>query len=153
MISYTLRCGHDHHFEAWFKDSKAYDRQRKGRKVICPVCGDARIEKAPMAPRLSSSARGRELTEPSAPSAAASADPELAAKMREAGRVLAEIREHVEKNSDYVGDKFAEEARRIHYGETESRNIYGEASDEDAARLKDEGVEFQRIPWLRRHDA
>ena len=153
MISYKLRCSNDHEFEAWFKDSKTYDRQRKARKVNCPLCEDTRVVKAPMAPRLSGAARGREVAVRPEQSAASSPDPELAAKMKEAGRLLGEMREHVEKNCDYVGERFAEEARRIHYGETETRNIYGEATDEDAVRLKDEGVEFQRIPWLRRRDA
>ncbi len=152
MISYNLRCSHDHEFEMWFKDSKTYDRQRKARKVSCPICGDSKVEKAPMAPRLARGAIARAEADTSN-AAAASADPALAEKMREAQRVLGELRDHVEKNCDYVGDDFAEEARRIHYGETEERNIYGETSDQEAAKLEDEGVAFHRIPWTPRHDA
>jgi hypothetical protein len=153
VICYSLRCSSDHEFEAWFKDSKTYDRQRKGRKVACPLCGDTKIVKAPMAPSLSRGGKGEAAAASAQTAAAASDDPALAEKLRVAGKVLAELRDHVEKNSDYVGDQFAEEARRIHYGETEERNIYGETSDAEAEALKDEGVAFHRIPWVPRHDA
>lgn len=152
MICYNLRCSRNHEFEAWFKDSKTYVRQQKGRKVSCPVCGDTQVEKAPMAPRLS---RGKPapVGADANQAAAASADPSMAEKLREVQRVLSELRDDVERNSDYVGDDFAEEARRIHYGETKERRIYGEASDQEAAELEDEGVAFHRIPWTPRHDA
>ena len=105
-----------------------------------------------MAPRLS---RGKPapVGADANQAAAASADPSMAEKLREVQRVLSELRDDVERNSDYVGDDFAEEARRIHYGETKERRIYGEASDQEAAELEDEGVAFHRIPWTPRHDA
>ena len=137
MISFNLRCGQDHVFEAWFKDSKTFDRQAKQGKVVCPVCGDAKVEKAPMAPNIATSKSRKPV-----PSEAA-----VAAEMKKA---LADLRDAVEKNCDYVGDQFAEEARKIHYEETEHRNIYGEASDSDAEALKEEGIEVNRIPWLPR---
>ncbi|MCG8543322.1 MAG: DUF1178 family protein [Alphaproteobacteria bacterium] len=137
MISFNLRCANDHVFEAWFKDGKTFDRQAKQGKVACPVCGDAKIEKAPMAPNIATSKSKKAV-----PSEAA-----VAAEMKKA---LADLRDAVETNCDYVGDQFAEEARKIHYEETDKRNIYGEASETEAEALKEEGVEFNRIPWLPR---
>jgi hypothetical protein len=138
MISFNLRCAEDHVFEGWFKDSGTFERQAKQGKVACPICGGTKIEKAPMAPNIakgSSRGAGKE---------------NIAAEMRE---VLGKLRTEVEKNCDYVGDRFAEEARKIHYEENEPRNIYGEASEEDARTLEDEGVGFKRIPWLSRTDS
>jgi hypothetical protein len=164
MIVFNLRCGGDHVFEAWFKDGATYDQQSAAGEVVCPACGDTKIEKAPMAPRLGKGVgKGRRADSeaPTSEGASESASEssgttestekaELAGKLRKA---MGELREHVEKNCDYVGPSFAEEARKIHYGETEKRNIYGEASSEEAKSLKDEGVEFGRIPWLPREDA
>ncbi|HUT48592.1 MAG TPA: DUF1178 family protein [Alphaproteobacteria bacterium] len=161
MIVFNLRCGGDHVFEAWFKDSATYDQQSAAGEVVCPACGDTKIAKAPMAPRLGKgvgkgkSAGGGEAEQTSGPTAndgkAETGDKAaLAVRLRQA---IGEIRTHVESNCDYVGPSFAEEARKIHYGETEKRNIYGEASSDEAKSLKDEGVEFGRIPWLPREDA
>lgn len=146
MILYNLCCSADHVFEAWFKDSAAYDEQAAAGEVLCPVCGDASVAKAPMAPRI---ARGGDRGGDPAPSPRTYTNTK-AAEMR---RMLTELRRHVEENSDYVGDKFAEEARKIHYGETEERNIYGEATDDQAEELTEEGVKIGRIPWLPRTDS
>jgi len=166
MIVFNLRCGGDHVFEAWFKDGATYDLQSAAGEVVCPACGDTHVAKAPMAPRLGKGlgkgANGGDAGTggehqgdgdgPAAKDAIAKGGEkaELASRLREA---VGELREHVEKNCDYVGPAFAEEARKIHYGETEKRNIYGEASSEEEKSLKDEGVEFGRIPWLPREDA
>ena len=138
MIKYTLKCGSEHRFEAWFQNSDTYDRQALAGEIACPHCGRTDIVKAPMAPRIG---KGK---------AADLAMARQLAQAAEAHRKLQEIRESVERNCHYVGDRFAEEARRIHYGETEKQDIYGETSDDEAAALKDEGVEFARIPWLPR---
>jgi hypothetical protein len=135
MILFTLRCAGEHEFEGWFRNNAAYDAQSAAGEIACPVCGDSKITKAPMAPQIS---RSRGDAQPT---------PE---QMRKA---LTELRRQVEANSDYVGDRFAEEARRIHYGETDKRSIYGEASADDAKSLHDEGIEFARIPWVSRTDA
>ena len=161
MIVFNLRCGSDHVFEAWFKDGASFDSQSVAGEVVCPACGDTNIAKAPMAPRLGKgvgkgrSASGGEADQTSGPPAddgkTESGDKvELAGRLREA---MGELRAHVESSCDYVGPSFAEEARKIHYGETEKRNIYGEASSDEAESLKDEGVDFGRIPWLPREDA
>lgn len=139
MIKYELKCRKDHVFEAWFYDSATYDKQAAGGKVLCPVCGSRKVAKAPMAPRIGRSKADRVADE--------------AKRAAAARKLLAELRDHVEKNADYVGDKFAEEARRIHYGETDPRSIYGEASPEEARELAEEGVDVAVIPWLPRGDA
>jgi hypothetical protein len=129
MILYDLRCSQDHGFEGWFRESKAYDSQRRAGRVVCPMCGDKKVRKAPMAPRLAKARKG--------PSEA------------EMMSTLRQMRRQVETNCDYVGERFAEEARKIHYGETEKkRGIYGEASESDSKDLADEGIEVNRIPWV-----
>lgn len=139
MIKYELKCDSGHVFEAWFQDSSTYDRQRGRKQVHCPVCNTHKVSKAPMAPRL---ARSRE---------AQAADE---AKQAQAARqALLQLREHVERNADYVGKEFPDEARKIHYGDAEQRNIYGEASPEEAKELADEGIEVATIPWIPRGDA
>ncbi|HEX7006980.1 MAG TPA: DUF1178 family protein [Alphaproteobacteria bacterium] len=139
MISFNLSCKRGHVFQAWFKDSKTYDRQRARREVACPECGNTTIEKAPMAPRLLKS-RG---------------DKAERAAARKAALInqLRELRRHVEATCDNVGDKFAEEARKIHYGETDPRGIYGDATPEEARELAEEGIPFGAIPWIDRHDS
>lgn len=139
MIKYELKCRKDHVFEAWFYDSATYDKQAAGGKVVCPICNSRKVTKAPMAPRIARSKGER----------AADEAKQVAAAMK----ALVELRDHVEKNADYVGDQFAEEARKIHYGETDKRNIYGEASNEEAKELAEEGIDVAVIPWLPRGDA
>jgi hypothetical protein len=151
MILYQLRCGKDHEFEAWFKDGQTCDRQLVRKTVECPACGNRKITKALMAPRIGSPEKKQQANVPAKPT------PEtqhpmsvMASAMR---RHLQEVRAKVEENCDYVGDKFSEEARKIHYGETDPRGIYGEATDQQHQELVEEGVEVARIPWLPRSDA
>ena len=134
MILFNLRCADGHDFEAWFKDGEAWERRSAGA-VTCPVCGGTDVTKAPMAPRI-----GRHRGEPEA---ASPVPAELAGQLRR-------LRRTIEDNCDYVGERFAEEARKIHYGETRPRDIYGEASKAEAEALLEEGVVFQRIPMLPR---
>ncbi len=172
MILFVLKCTTDHRFEAWFRNGDAYETQAAARAIACPVCGDTHITKAPMAPRIAKGGRSRDdgprdgdaqEAAPAAPSGGAPAPaappapavPSLPPEVRErfaaeVMRQLTEIRRTVERNCDYVGDRFAEEARRIHYGETDPRGIYGEASAKEAEELEEEGVTFGRIPWLPR---
>jgi hypothetical protein len=161
MILYNLRCEKDHLFETWFRDSAAYDAQAAAGDIQCPVCGSAKVEKAIMAPRVAKSAgRIRSVSVDTTEKTPATAEMgvtgttakavrevEQSAKLR---RTLLELRRQVEENFDYVGPKFAEEARKIHYGETEERAIYGETSDAEAEALEEEGVGVRRIPWLPR---
>jgi len=153
MIRYTLRCDHEHTFESWFQDSAAYDSQVKRKLVSCPVCQSVRIEKAIMAPRIASR-KGRERAEPApAPAPAVEAPTEGATPLmmtqeRELRAKLKELRDHIVKNADNVGEKFPNEARKMHYGEIEHRPIYGEASPEEAKSLIEEGVEVSPLPVL-----
>lgn len=145
MIKYALICEQRHEFESWFASSAAYDKQAKRGLVACPACGSDRVEKAIMAPRLSGARKGSKRgTEVAAAAPVAMLSPqeqELRSKLRE-------LREHITKNADYVGQKFPEEARKMHYGETEHRSIYGEASLEAAKELHEEGIELHALPVL-----
>lgn len=150
MIVYDLKCKKEHVFEAWFRDSGAYDDQARAGKVVCPVCGSRKVEKVPMAPRISKGAVSKADTAKHQEGA----QPVPAnAKAVKAMRALRELQTKIEKEFDYVGPRFAEEARRIHYGETDSRNIYGETSNDEAEALQEEGVSFGRIPWPARQDS
>jgi len=151
MIRYALRCERDHTFESWFQTSSAFDQQVKRKLVTCPVCGSAKIEKAIMAPQIVSK-KGRKSTPP-APAQAVEAPrpdptPLMMAQERELRAKLKELRDHIVKNADNVGEKFPNEARKMHYGEIEHRPIYGEASPEEAKSLIDEGVEVSPLPVL-----
>jgi hypothetical protein len=133
MILYTLRCSSDHEFEAWFRDGATYEAQAAAGEIACPECGDLEIEKAPMAPRV---ARSRPEPSPA-----------------DVRRLLQQVRKHVETNCDYVGDKFADEARKIHKGDADKRGIYGEATDAEHRELTEEGIEVHRVPWVPPNDA
>ncbi len=159
MILYRLRCSKGHEFESWFKDSKTYERQEKKSLVGCAVCGDGKVVRAPMAPRLSKGSKKVEVEKPAAgtPATPPAPSPEqqqmaaLAKHMpKELREALLKVRAEVEKNCEHVGTKFAEEARKIHYGESDKRGIYGETSEEEAEALAEEGIEFGRLPWIPR---
>ena len=154
MIRYSLRCEKDHSFESWFQSSAAYDAQVRRKLVACPVCGSAKVEKAIMAPRIVSK-KGHEIAAPAQEPAASAAEtaapastPLLMAQERELRAKLKELRDHIVKNADNVGERFPNEARKMHYGDIEHRPIYGEASPEEARSLIDEGVEVSPLPVL-----
>ena len=172
MILFDLKCDSGHVFEAWFRDNVNFDAQAKAGEIICPLCGDAEISKAPMAPRLAGTgtpahdAVDREGSEdglpptesctmdyPGSKSMASTSDEKISELIREITGKLRNLRGHIETECDYVGDRFTEEARKIHYCETEERKIYGEATDVQAEELTEEGIEFFRIPWVRHHDS
>lgn len=164
MILYELVCENDHSFEAWFRDSGSYDDQVRQGEVSCPLCGTVHVRKALMAPRLARRKGQDDRPRPPAEDAGAEdrtpavnvgggaaktvagRDVDVAMKIREA---LHDLRRQVESQCDYVGDRFAEEARKIHSGDTEARPIYGETTQEEAQDLKDEGVDFVSVPWLK----
>jgi hypothetical protein len=155
MIKYTLICDKKHEFESWFADSAAFDKQAKRKLVACPVCDSVKVEKAIMAPRVAAK-KGRVPIEmpapaPEAPAAAAQASAPVAMISpieQEFRAKLKELREQLVKNSDNVGEKFPEEARKMHYGETEHRSIYGVASPDEAKDLLEEGIECHPLPVL-----
>jgi hypothetical protein len=169
MIRYALACDQGHGFESWFANSAAYDKQAKRSLVTCPVCGSAKVEKTIMAPNLTSGAAATDAAGPQPPGPAPAPNPPpmpplspapippippknpvamMSPPERELRQKLKELRDHITKNANYVGPRFPEEARKIHYGETEHRSIYGEASPEEAKELHDEGIEFLPLPIL-----
>jgi len=155
MIRYALVCAKGHTFESWFQNSAAYDKQAEHGLVECPVCGDSKVEKALMAPTLSGTKKRARPSAPPMPEAPVAAPDEAKAPVammspqeQEFRQKLKELREHVTKNADYVGQKFPEEARKMHYGEIDHRSIYGEASPQEAKDLHDEGIEFHPLPVL-----
>jgi hypothetical protein len=159
VIRYALACERRHAFESWFADSAAYDRQVARGLVTCPVCGSPKVEKAIMAPALGRGSKKRsvdatQVAGPQADAAPAETGPEatpvamISQHERELRAKLKELRDHLVKNADYVGPKFPEEARRMHYGEIDHRSIYGEASPDDAKSLHEEGIEFHPLPRL-----
>lgn len=141
MIVFSLQCSREHRFEGWFKDAKAFESQRRARKVACPTCGDARVAKVPAAANLATGA------------ARERAEGEAARRAKALRAALVEVHRHVAATCEDVGPRFAEEARKIHYGETEARNIHGEATRDEAIELADEGVPFGCIPKLPESDA
>jgi len=156
MIHYDLRCKQDHGFDGWFKDSAAFEKQAKLGLVECPQCGDTKVQRALMSPAVAK----RDAVPvkvpvpipaaqvPSSPPAAV-ASGSLPDHMR---AMLQRMRAEVEKHCDYVGPQFAEEARKIHRGESDRRGIYGETSPEQAEALSEEGIEIAQIPWVPRAD-
>jgi hypothetical protein len=155
MIRYELVCESRHTFESWFQNSRAFDAQSARGLVSCPLCGSQKVEKAIMAPRL---ARTDKREEPAAaPTPVATTESKadektpvaiMSPQEREFRQKLKELRDHVTSNADYVGQKFPEEARKMHYGEVEHRSIYGEASPQEAKELSEEGIEFHPLPVL-----
>jgi hypothetical protein len=135
MIRYALVCEHEHGFEAWFGSSSDYDDQAGRSLVECPVCGSAAVSKQIMAPAVAGTKK----------SAAA---PDLAKMQTMMMQAAREVRAHVEQNFDYVGDAFAREARDIHEGRSEKREIYGEASPAEVRKLAEDGVPCAPLPPL-----
>ena len=156
MIRYALRCDGDHTFESWFQSSSAYEAQVKRKLVTCPICNSTKVDKAIMAPRIvGKKGRGRATPPPepaattAAPDAAQSGSTSLMlAQERELRTKLKELRDHIVKNADNVGERFANEARAMHYGDKEHRPIYGEASPDEAKALIDEGIDVSPLPVL-----
>ena len=155
MIRYNLRCERGHAFESWFQSSSAYETQEKRKLVNCPSCGSAKVERAIMAPQIVSK-KGRSDPAPAPVRAvprstevtAPASTPLMMAQERELRAKLKELRDHIVKNADNVGERFPNEARKMHYGDIEHRPIYGEASPEEARSLIDEGVEVSPLPVL-----
>lgn len=155
MIRYALSCENDHRFEAWFSGSSAFDEQRSAGQVLCPSCGSAKVEKALMTPSVSTARKKAVPADKAAPGEGSKSDPDASVPVAsdkavptEFLKMMRTIRDTVKENADYVGPGFAEEARKIHYGESEERGIYGEASSEDVEGLKEEGIDVMPLPVL-----
>jgi hypothetical protein len=151
MIHYSLVCESEHAFEGWFRSSEDFERQTKMALVACPVCGSTTVHRGLMAPSVLSG-RDRDATRNSPPPVATEApkqpmmlpDPAQLAMLE----ALRELRAKITEGADYVGERFADEARRMHYGETDKRGIYGEASVDEAKALAEEGIPVSPLPTL-----
>ena len=157
MIHYQLQCRQAHGFDGWFKDSASFEKQAKRGLIECPECGGTEIDRALMAPALAK----RDVTPIAVEAPAAPAQPPaVAAPAKVAGgrlpaqmlAALQRMRAEVEKNCDYVGPDFADQARAMHRGEIEPKGIYGESTEEQAESLAEEGVAVAKIPWVPRAD-
>lgn len=146
MIKFDLKCSNSHIFEAWFQNSAVYDHQVTANEIICAVCGSTEIKKAPMAPSVPKKGNRQSTGK----IAMAENETEQVAKVMTA---IKEIRSQVEANCDDVGTAFAEEARKIYYGETEQRGIYGQATVDESRELIEEGVPVTPLPWATGNDA
>lgn len=136
MISYSLKCDQDHSFDSWFASAAAFDKLAAADMVTCTICGSTNVKKAIMAPRVNTH------------SAEKSPAPNLAPDATQ--QALAQLRKHVEENSDYVGTSFATEARKMHLGEAPERAIYGEAKPDEAKALINEGIQITPLPFMTR---
>jgi hypothetical protein len=158
MIRYTLICDNAHDFESWFSTSASFEEQAARGFVACPVCGSVKVERAIMAPNVARTDRERRMETPATPPAATGDTPAAAAAPAPVALIgekeiafremLSALHKHVTENAEHVGPRFAEEALKIHHGESDARPIYGEATQEDARTLHEEGVEFMPLPRL-----
>ena len=162
MIKYQLICDKSHEFEGWFGDSAAFESQQESGFLTCPVCGSADVRRALMAPNLASpktrktdlaeqqpSAQPEPQPQPQAPQQASAAlPPAPARKMQELMSEMRALQTRIREECRDVGNDFAEEARKIHYGEVEPEGIYGQATAEEREALDEEGIEIMDMPWL-----
>jgi hypothetical protein len=160
MIHYRLRCAAAHEFEGWFQDSAGFDKLAASGLVECTQCGSTTVARALMAPAVRSSRKKAKPPVVEAPPETLPPAPVPAPPQHVAGPVPAQLmavlqrmRAEVERHCDYVGPKFAEEARRIHKGESDARGIYGEATPAEAEALADEGIEVAQLPWVKRAES
>jgi len=163
MIHYELRCSAEHDFDGWFRDSAGFDDLAAQDLVECPVCGSTKVARALMAPVVARRSRSLPQAAPRGdvqPEQPVPSAPPTPPAMTVGGEgmpdqvraMLQRMRAEVERNCDYVGPDFAVEARKIHRGESEARNIYGETTPDQAETMAEEGIEFARIPWVPRAD-
>jgi hypothetical protein len=134
MIRFSLACQNEHSFDGWFRNSDDFEKQKKRGLIACPDCSSTRVEKALMAPSVSTGRKREKMALA------------MNAEQKKALAQLKALSEKLRENADYVGDKFAEEARKIHFGETDPRGISGEATPEEAKGLAEDGVEFMPLP-------
>jgi hypothetical protein len=151
MILYRLRCKKGHEFEAWFASGAAFDKQEKRGQLSCPSCGTSKVSKALMAPSIAKRSRTKaaaKRTEEKVADAPAKPETQRVAAHSELASAMRKLRAEIEAKSEYVGPRFSEEARKIHYEEVPARGIHGEATAEEAKALKEEGIEFYPLPIL-----
>ena len=163
MIHYQLHCGQDHDFDGWFANSSGFEEQQARGLIACPHCGNSDVRRALMAPAIGKKGNATASAEPDGETSEAALpavvppampvvmpDPVLSDQMIE---MIHKVRAEVEQNCDYVGSEFAEEARKIHYGEADARGIYGETTLDEAQELAEEGIEIMPLPFAARTDS
>ena len=143
MILFDLQCDKNHKFEGWFASSANYEEQLKNKMIVCPYCNSTKIQKSLMAPNIN--------TKSTSKNSKKSNKKKLAQNNLE--NQIKKFRKYIEKNTDNVGKNFAEEARKIYYGETKSRPIRGESTEKEAQELAEEGIPFSQLPWYSKEDA
>jgi hypothetical protein len=149
MIRYRLNCRKGHQFEGWFASSTAFDRQAKQGRVTCPACGTSKVTKALMAPSIAKGGKPKRRAKSEQPAnEAPKPDTQRVAAHKELAAAMRKLRAEVEAKSEYVGSRFSEEARKIHYEESPARGIHGEATADEAKSLSEEGIEFFPLPAL-----
>ena len=162
MIKYQLICDEDHEFEGWFANSATFESQQQSGFLTCPACGSARVRRALMAPNLASPKTRKSMPAPqptpqptprgtpdaSAPPGAAAIPEEAARRMHALMAEMRSLQARIKDECRDVGDEFAEEARKIHYGEVEPEGIYGHATPEEREELDEEGIDVMDMPWL-----
>jgi len=136
MIKYNLKCSNNHEFESWFSDSDEFDKLNKKKLLECIYCSSNKIEKSIMAPMIS----GRKVEEDSA----GFLDKKLSNQKKE----LLKIREYVEKNFEFVGNKFSQKVREVYYDKKTQKSIYGTTTPEERDELAEEGIDLLSIPWV-----
>jgi len=143
MIKYNLECSCGEKFESWFQSSNEYDKLSKKNLISCYVCGSTKdVKKGLMAPNVATSKKS-----------VAKDNDQKKEFYTNVKKKLKDLREYVEKNAEYVGDKFVSEVRSIHYDNKKKRNIYGTASPKETKELTDEGIEVATIPWIPKEDS
>ena len=167
MIIFDLICTNNHIFEGWFSSSKDYETQKENKLLLCPSCGSEDIKKSVMAPNIGLKTNQKKISPPqslpapqsmkqttphtavdaeSKPIAANSISDTPTINQNEAARALAKVQEAVLKESVWVGNKFSQEARSMHYGEADKRKIHGHATQKEAHELQEEGIEIAALP-------
>tara|TARA_Y200000002_G_scaffold355684_1_gene336858 strand:+ start:17 stop:484 length:468 start_codon:yes stop_codon:yes gene_type:complete len=145
MILFDLQCDKSHKFECWFASSADYDKQLKNKMIVCPYCNSTKIQKSLMAPNIN--------TKGIAKSRYSKKNNKKKLTQNNLENQIKKFRKYIEKNTDNVGKNFAEEARKIYYGESKSRPIRGESTEKEAQELAEEGIPFSQLPWYKKEDA
>ena len=141
MILFDLSCENEHQFEAWFPSSEKYDEQRKRKLISCPYCNSNKVKKALMAPNLNMLSKSKSKKSPAPTNK----------KLVETN--IKKLKKLIERNTEDVGKNFAEEARKIYYGEKKTKSIRGETTKKEAKELIEEGIPCISMPWFSREDA
>ena len=137
MIKYNLKCGNKHEFESWFSDSKEFEKLNKKKLLECIFCNSKNIQKSIMSPRVLSSKKN-------------SANKSKSHELKKVKKDLINLRKFVEKNFEFVGDKFAKKVRDVYYDKKSNKNIYGSTTEKEREELKEEGIDLVSIPWVER---